>query len=212
MIRIRRLLATIATSAVLLFGAVIALEALGLLFQKARPDPEPVIVNANFREVPEDTAPAHLLKQLEEQERAKAEAEEARAKEAQAKEAVAKEELRRQEAADAAEAEARKLAEQRKLEAEKAARKVAALDPPPVIDAPPKAEVQPAPEAARNVKLAPSTEPEHGKHRLHLAPARRERARAVRRGNVHQARSRCPFLAWWETVVMGAPAPTRRAA
>jgi hypothetical protein len=204
--RIRRLLATVATSAVLLLGAVIALEALGLLFQKGREEPAPVIANANFREVPEEAAPAHLLKQLEEEEQAKADADEARVKGAQAKEEQAKEEQRRleaerleaerQAAADAAAEEARKHA------AEKAAQKVAALGPPPVIDAPPKAEAQPAPqEAARNVKLGPSAEPEQGKHRLHLTPARRERARAVRRANVHQARSRCPFLAWWETVV-----------
>jgi len=204
MIRIRRLLATLATSAVLLLGAVIALEALGLLFQRSRPDPEPVIANANFREVPEETAPAHLLKQLEEQERAKAEADEVRAREEQAKE-ERRLEAERQAATDAAEDEARRLAEARKREAETGSQKVAALGPPPVTDAPRQAEPEPAPqEAARTVKLAPSAEPDEGERTVHPAPTRRDRARAVRRGNVHQARSRCPFLAWWESV-MGPP-------
>ena len=154
MIRIRRLLATVATSAVLLLGAVIALETLGLLFQKGREEPEPVIANVNFREVPEETAPAHLLKQLEEQERAKAQAEKVRAKEEQAKEEESRQEAERQVTAAAAEDEARQHAEDRKHEAEKAGQKVAALGPPPVTDGPRQAEVEPATqEAARNAKL-----------------------------------------------------------
>jgi uncharacterized protein YfaS (alpha-2-macroglobulin family) len=214
MIRIGRLLATAATSVILLLGAVIALEALGLLFWKESPQSEPVVANVHFREVPEETAPARLLKQLEEQELAEAKAKEERAAQAKAEaaraaeerrapEETAKAELALQEAerqAAAAEAEARKLAEARRLEAEQAERKkMAALVPPPVTDAPSQAEAEPAP-----VKLAPAAGPESSKRIVHVTQARRERTRVVRRLAVHRATPRCPFLAWLETV-MGPP-------
>lgn len=208
MIRLRRLLAMVATSAILMLGAVIALEALGLLFQRQSPEPAPVIANINVPDVPEETAPALLMKQLEEQERA-----EAKVKAEQAKEEQLRQEAERLKAAAEAEEAARKLAEAGKLEAEKAAQKVAALGPPPVMDAPPQPEVrEPTPqEGARNAKLTPSARPEQGKRTLHLTPGRREQARRARRSAARAGSTRCPFLAWWETVVMGAPEPGRRA-
>jgi hypothetical protein len=219
MIRIQRLLATVATSAILLLGAVIALEALGLLFVKE--SAEPAVANVHFREVPEETAPAQLMKQLEEQERAEAKVRQERARQEQANEAQASEEEQRRQAAADAEA-ARRLAEAEEREVEKAeqsaptgkaAQRVAALGPPPVTDAPPsRPEVQQPPpqEGASTVKLAPAAGPEQGKRTVHLTSARRERARRLHRSA--RAGSRCPFLAWWETVVLGPPAPQRRPA
>ncbi len=182
MIRIRRLLAAAATSALLLLGAIIALEALGLLFQKeAR---EPVIANVHMLEVPEDTAPALLWKQLEEQARSKAKAEKRRLEAGQKTAALTPPPL--------------ELAPP-------------PLEDVPwlVYVQPAPQQARKAPQQAREVKAtATVAEPEQDAPKVHRVSARRERARSMRRGAGRPGSTGCPFLALLETI-MGPPAPAR---
>jgi hypothetical protein len=192
---IRKLLATAATSAVLVAATIIALEAAGLLFRQGTP--EPVIANVHVREVPEEAAPALLWKRQEELAlaRLKADQEERRR------------EAERQDAAGQVEDEERKLADAlRWAEAyrgkHEGVQKVAALGPPPVVDAPAAAEPQPVPPQTREPKLTPAVaEPERGGPATHRPLARPGRAGPMRRGSGHRASAGCPFLRWLQAVV-----------
>lgn len=197
---IRRLLATVALSAVLLLSTVIALEAVGRLFQEE--SPEPAVLNADVGEVPEETAPARLWKQLDELEAVKAEAER---KEAERKEAA------RQAAEERKRAEAVRLAEEERGRP-RVEVKVATLAPPPVGDAPWQADVKPAPGQAHRtheVKLAATVAAQQSK-RMPQRLSQRDRARPVRGAYRRTKTARCPFLAWLETMM--APSAPRRGA
>jgi hypothetical protein len=199
---IRRLLATGATSAILVAAAIVALEATGLLFQKGTP--EPVIANVHVREVPEETAPALLWKRQEELELARLK---------RAQEEVWRE-AERLDADRQADDEERKLADAlRWAEAYRRKReggqKVAALWPPPVMDTPAAAEPQPVPPQTRDPKLSPAVaEPERGTPTTHRPSARPGRAGSMRRGAGPQTSAGCPFLGWLQAVV--APSAPRR--
>jgi hypothetical protein len=190
---IRRLLATVGIAAVLVAGAIVALEAVGLLFRKGAP--APVIAEVHLGEVPEETAPARLWKQLDEQELAKARAEEERRRQ----------EAERHEAArQAEEAERKRPAEQ----------KAAALGPQPVVDVAWQVEVQPVPEQVHEVKLTAVAAQEQGKRTLQRLSARPDGARSlprpVREGSGRTRGNGCPFLGWLETVLIP-PAPRKGA-
>jgi hypothetical protein len=201
---IRRLLATVATSAILVAAAMVALEATGLLFQKGTP--EPVIANIHVREVPEETAPALVWKRQEELELA-------RLKGAQEEVRL---EAERLEAARQTEDEERRLADAlRWAEAYRRGReggqKVAALSPPPVVDAPAVAEPRPVPPQTRDPKLTPAAAgPARETPTTHRPSARPGRAGPVRGGAVRRISAGCPFLGWLQAVV--APPPPRRGA
>jgi hypothetical protein len=202
---IRRLLATVALSAVLLLSTVIALEAVGRLFQEE--SPEPAVLNVDVGEVPEETAPARLWKQLDELEAAKAEAER---KEVERKEAE-REEAARQAAEERKRAEAVRLAEEERGRP-RVEVKVATLGPPPVGDAPWQADVKPAPGQAHRtheVKLAATVAAQQSK-RMPQRLSQRDRARPVRGAYRRTKTARCPFLAWLETMM--APSAPRRGA
>ena len=199
---IRRLLATAATSAILVAAAIVALEAAGLLFRQGTP--EPVIANVHIREVPEETAPALLWKRQEELALARLKAgQEERRREAE-----------RLDAGRQAEDEARNLADAlRWAEAYRRKRegvqKVAALGPPPLVGAPAEVEPQPAPPQARDPKLTPAAaEPERGSPTPHRSLARPGRAGSMRRGAGNRGSAGCPFLRWLQAVV--APPPSGR--
>lgn len=201
---IRRLLATAATSAILVAAAIIALEAAGLLFRQGTP--EPVLANVHLREVPEETAPALLWKRQEELAlaRLKAEQEERR------------QEAERQDTGRQAQDEERKLADAlRWAEAYRRKREggqqVAALSPPPVVDAPAAAEPQPVPPQTGEPKLTPAVaDPERGSPTTHRPSAGPGRAGPMRSGAGRRASAGCPFLRWLQAVV-APPAPRRGA-
>jgi len=195
---IRRLLATAATSAILLAGAIIALEAVGLLFRRGTP--EPVIANVHIRPVPEESAPALLWKRQDELELARLRREEEGRHEAERSEADEERAL----------ADALRWAEayRRKRETEL---KVAALGPPPMFDSSRQVDVQPAPPQDRDLKLtATLAGPERNTHAVLRPSARPDRARSVRRGFRRANGIGCPFLGWL-AAVMAPPAPRRGA-
>jgi hypothetical protein len=191
---IRRLLATAATSAILLAGAIIALEAVGLLFRKGTP--EPVIANVHIRPVPEESAPALLWKRQDELELARLR------REAEQQASAADEERALADALRWADAY------RRKRESEL---KVAALGPSPMLDSSRQVDVQPAPPQDRDLKLTASVaEPERSTHTVLRPSARPDRARSVRRGSRRASGTGCPFLGWLAAVM--APAAPRRGA
>ena len=183
---------------------MVALEAAGLLFQKGTP--EAVIANVHVREVPEETAAALLWKRQEELElaRLKGEQEELRL------------EAERLEAGRQAEDEERKLADAlRWAEAYRrrrdGGRKVAALGPPPVVDASADVEPQPVPPQTRDPKLTPAVAaPERGTPTTHRPSARPGRAGSTRRATGRRTSAGCPFLGWLQGVA-APPAPRRGA-
>jgi hypothetical protein len=200
---IRRLLATAATSAILVAGAMVALEAVGLLFQKATP--EPVIANVHVREVPEETAPARLWKRQEELELARLKAEAERRQEAERQEASrqAEDEDEERKLADAL-----RWAEEYRLEHE-GRQKVAALGPPPVVDAPVAVEPQPVPPQTHDSKLTPAVaEPERDTPTTRRPSATPNRAGSMRRGSSRPTSAGCPLLGWLQAVV-APPLPRR---
>jgi hypothetical protein len=201
---IRRLLATAATSAVLAAGTIIALEAAGLLFRQGTP--EPVIASVHIREVPEETAPALLWKRQEELALARLNAkQEERRREAEGLEAgrqAQDEERNLDDALRWAEAYRRKR---------EGGQKVAALGPPPVVDAPAEVEPQPMPPQIRDPKLTPAAaEPDRATPTVHRPSARPARARSTRRGAGHRTSAGCPFLRWLQAIV-APPEPGRGA-
>lgn len=198
---IRRLLATAATSAILLAGAIIALEAVGLLFRRGAP--EPVIANVHIWEVPEQSAPALLWKRQDELELARLRREEEeRRREAERQASEVDEERGLADALRWAEAYRRKR--ETKL-------KVAALGPPPMLDSPWQVDVQPAPPQARDLKItATVAEPERDTPTVPPPSARPDRAKSVRRDSSRANGIGCPFLGWL-AAVMAPPAPRRGA-
>jgi hypothetical protein len=168
---IRRLLAAGAMSAIVLAGAIVALEAFGLLFQRGAP--EPAILNIHAQEVPEESAPALLWKRLEEEQQRRHEAE-------------------RQEAARRAAEEERKLAEQKVA----ALGPAPLVDPPWRIEVQPVPEQARVLKVTVSV-----AEPELGTPTVHRASARPDRARSIRRGAGRVSGPGCPFLGWLEAVM-----------
>jgi hypothetical protein len=197
---IRRLLATAATSAILLAGAIIALEAVGLLFRRGTP--EPVIANVHIQPVPEETAPALLWKRQDELKLARLRAEEERIREAD-RQASEADEAR-------ALADALRWAEDYRRKRE-AGQKVAALGPLPVVDPPLPVEPGPEPKQARDPKITAAVAgPERSRPMVDRLSARSDRARSGRRGARRASGIGCPLLGWLQTV-MAPPAPRRGA-
>jgi hypothetical protein len=198
---IRKLMATIASSAILLLGALVGLEALGLIF---RVDP-PQLRIASIRtglDDPEALAAALLWQQQE------ADSAEARRK---AEDELRRFEAARQDPAGQAREEERRLADalrwaeryrQRQAEVRLTPARVAALHQPQAVAKPPEAaepagQPQPPPQPIRDVKLVAATEP--------LAPPRAAaRPSSARPGpaGAHRARAGraagpgCPLLGW----------------
>jgi hypothetical protein len=208
---IRRLLLTAATSALLVMCTIIALEALGLLFQRGTP--VPVINSVVTTEVPEESAVALFWKRQDELALARLQAEQERLHEAEQQEAARQVEDEKRSLADAL-----RWAEQyrRRREAEV---KLAALGPPPVTDARGQVEPQPGaavepqpgPQQAREVKLAAAAAAAGRVHRtVHRPAARADRPRVARRGASRDIAAGCPLLGWIETL-MAPPSPRRRA-
>jgi len=208
---IRRLLATAATSALLVVCTIIALEALGLLFQRGTP--EPVIGNTAIADIPEESAVALLWKRQDQLALARLQAEQQRRHEAEQQEALAQAEDEERNLADAL-----RWAEQYRLK-HGAEVKVAALGPPAVTDARGQAEAQAEPsvgpqrrpQLTRDLKLAAAVAETGRVHRTaHRPAARPDRPRAVRRGDARGTAAGCPLLGWIETM-MAPPSPRRRA-
>jgi hypothetical protein len=208
---IRRLLLTAATSALLVVCTIIALEALGLLFQRGTP--EPVINSVLTPDIPEESAVTLFWKRQDELALARIQAEQERLYEAEQQEAARQAGDEERSLADAL-----RWAEQyrRRREAEV---KLAALGPPPVTDA--RGQVEPQPDAAvepqprpqqtRELKLAAATAATARVHRTAYRPAARpDRPRVARRGASRDTAAGCPLLGWIETL-MAPPSPRRRA-
>lgn len=207
-------MATTASSALLLVGAIVGLEALGLIFRGSPPQPRIASIQTGLED-PEALAAA-LLWQRQEEGQAEAWRK-------------AEEELRRfeaagQDAAGQAEAEKRRLADalrwaeryrQRQAEVHLAQARVAALGRPQAMVKPPEAAApaqpqlppkQAAPQQPGEVKLAAAAGepalPPQAQHRPSGRPAWTRRTDAHRAG-----RSGCPFLRWLQAVVAPPTSP-----
>jgi hypothetical protein len=202
----RKLMTTVATWALVLVGALVALEAAGLIFRAGAPQPRIASVQTALDD-PEVRAAALMWQQREEAEaRRRAEADRRHFEAERAKAAAEAAEERKGFADALAWAEAYRNRRE-------AGRHVAALGQPQLAataaEASPSPQPQPAPPPARDADLKLAAVAAEPAPRTAGRPlARPDRAAPRRRHLPRAARTRCPFLGWLEAV-MPPPAPRR---
>jgi hypothetical protein len=201
----RKLMASIASLTLLLLGAVVALEALGLIFRAGPPQPK--IASIQIGQDDPEAMAADLLWQRQEEAEGRRRSDQDRHQFEAARQAEAARTVEEEKGLADALAWAERYRRRREVE-----RRVAGLGRPQAAAEPAESAGKPQPQHQlqdpHGLKIAAAAEPAPASRSAERSLAGPQRARSRRRHIRRVAHSRCPFLGWLHTVM----APSRQGA